>query len=102
MRRRLTKKISGAPKENLSRLTTEQTNRASADLDLKSSLEIVRVINDEDAKVVGAVRRALPQIARAVELIANAMQSGGQADLRRCGDQRQDCGSRRGGVSADV
>jgi N-acetylmuramic acid 6-phosphate etherase len=72
------KRRSGAPKEDLNRLTTEQTNRASTDLDLKSSLEIVRVINVEDAKVVDAVRRALPQIARAVGLIANALQKGGR------------------------
>ena len=65
-------------REHLSRLTTEQPNRASADLDLKSSLEIVTVINDEDAVVVGAVRRALPQIARAVGLIANALKRGGR------------------------
>ena len=65
-------------REHLGRLTTEQPNRASADLDLKSSLEIVTVINDEDAVVVGAVRRALPQIARAVGLIANALKRGGK------------------------
>ena len=36
--------------ENLSRLATEQPNRASADLDLKSALEVARIINAEDAK----------------------------------------------------
>ena len=72
------KRRSGKPKEELNRLTTEKTNWASTDLDLKSSLEIVRVINTEDAKVVDAVRRALPQIARAVGLIANALQKGGR------------------------
>jgi N-acetylmuramic acid 6-phosphate etherase len=65
-------------RENLSSLTTEQTNLASTDLDLKSALEVVRVINAEDAKVVNAVQRALPQIARAVGLIANALQRGGR------------------------
>ena len=65
-------------RENLSLLTTEQANRASTDLDLKSALEVVRVINSEDAKVVDAVRRALPQIARAVGLIANALKRGGR------------------------
>jgi N-acetylmuramic acid 6-phosphate etherase len=73
----LTRRASKA-RENLSRLITEQTNRASADLDLKSSLEIVSVINAEDLKVVEAVRRALPQIARAVGLIANALKRGGR------------------------
>ena len=72
------KRPAGKTREYLSRLTTEQPNRASADLDLKSSLEIVTVINDEDAVVVGAVRRALPQIARAVGLIANALKRGGR------------------------
>jgi N-acetylmuramic acid 6-phosphate etherase len=72
------KRRASKTREHLSRLTTEQPNRASADLDLKSSLEIVTVINDEDAVVVGAVRRALPQIARAVGLIANALKRGGR------------------------
>ena len=45
---------------------------------MKSSLEIVSVINAEDAVVVDAVRRALPQIARAVGLIANALKRGGR------------------------
>ncbi len=72
------KRRSSSTRENLSSLTTEQTNLASTDLDLKSALEVVRVINAEDAKVVDAVRRALPQIARAVGLIANALQRGGR------------------------
>lgn len=62
----------------LSGLTTEQTNRASADLDLKSSLEIARVINAEDAKVAAAVKRALPQIAKAIDMIAEALSHGGR------------------------
>ena len=72
------KRRSSTPQEDLSRLTTEQTNPASTDLDLKSSLEIVRIINAEDAKVAAAVKRALPQIARAIGLIATALQRGGR------------------------
>lgn len=78
MKRRSAKDRPGAAQENLNRLTTEQTNRASTDLDLKASLEIVSVINTEDAKVVDAVRRALPQIARAVDSITNALKRGGR------------------------
>ena len=62
----------------LSGLATERTNRASADLDLKSSLEIARIINAEDAKVAAAVGRALPQIAQAIDMIAGALRSGGR------------------------
>ncbi len=64
--------------ENLSRLATEQPNRASTDLDLKSALEVARIINAEDAKVAAAVQRALPQIGRAIDLIANALRRGGR------------------------
>jgi N-acetylmuramic acid 6-phosphate etherase len=63
---------------NLKRLNTEQTNSASADLDKKSSLEIVRIINREDAKVAKAVRQALPQIAKAIDLITAALSRGGR------------------------
>jgi N-acetylmuramic acid 6-phosphate etherase len=62
----------------LDQLDTEQVNRASADLDLKPSFEIAKIINKEDAKVAGAVRRALPQIARAINWIADALASGGR------------------------
>ena len=60
----------GKPRLDLRRLVTEQSNRASTDLDLKSSLELARIFNAEDAKVAAAVKRALPQIARAIDLIA--------------------------------
>lgn len=63
---------------NLRILETEQTNAASADLDCRSSLEIARIINTEDAKVAGAVRRALPQIAQVIEWIAAALAKGGR------------------------
>ncbi|HWF92957.1 MAG TPA: N-acetylmuramic acid 6-phosphate etherase [Terriglobales bacterium] len=65
-------------KENLSKLTTEQANPASANFDLKSSLQIARIINSEDAKVAGAIKRALPQIARAIDVIANSLKLGGR------------------------
>jgi N-acetylmuramic acid 6-phosphate etherase len=43
-----------------------------------SSLEIARVMNDEDATVAAAVRLALPQIARAIDVVANAIRKGGR------------------------
>ncbi|HEX9110830.1 MAG TPA: N-acetylmuramic acid 6-phosphate etherase, partial [Terriglobales bacterium] len=63
---------------NLRHLATEKTNTASAGLDRKSALEIARIINHEDAKVAAAVKRALPQIARAIDLIAAALSNGGR------------------------
>ena len=63
---------------DLQRLVTEKPNSASIDLDCKSSLEIVRIINREDAKVAGAVARAIPQIAQAIDWIAAALSGGGR------------------------
>jgi N-acetylmuramic acid 6-phosphate etherase len=66
------------PAPALNRLPTERTNPASRDLDRKSALEIARIINAQDAKVAAAVNRALPQIARTIDLIAAALQRGGR------------------------
>jgi N-acetylmuramic acid 6-phosphate etherase len=63
---------------SLQDLTTERANPRSTDLDLKPALEIARIINAEDAKVAGAVQRALPQIARAIDLVAAQFRRGGR------------------------
>lgn len=57
---------------------TEQLNPRSRGLDTKSTLEILRLINREDATVAAAVRRELPRIARAVDAIAAAFRNGGR------------------------
>jgi N-acetylmuramic acid 6-phosphate etherase len=57
---------------------TERANPASASLDTKSTREILRIINREDHKVAPAVARAIPQIARAVDLIAESLTQGGR------------------------
>ena len=62
----------------LEELPTEQLNPASSDLDLKSPLEIARIINAEDATVAGVVAGALPQIARVIDWIAESLANGGR------------------------
>jgi N-acetylmuramic acid 6-phosphate etherase len=64
--------------KGLHSLGTEKANRASANLDSKNAMEIARIINREDAKVAPAVKRALPQIAQAIDLIAGALSQGGR------------------------
>ncbi len=59
-------------------LTTEKRNAASANIDKVSTLEMVKIINDEDKKVAVAVEKVLPQIASAVDLIAEKIGSGGR------------------------
>jgi N-acetylmuramic acid 6-phosphate etherase len=62
----------------LRRLRTEQPNDAALDLDQKSSLEIAGIINAEDITVALAVTRVLPQIARAIDLVAAALRRNGR------------------------
>jgi N-acetylmuramic acid 6-phosphate etherase len=63
---------------DLRQLTTEQILSAASNLDQMSSLEIARLMNDEDATVAAAVRRALPQIARAIDTVADGLRNGGR------------------------
>jgi N-acetylmuramic acid 6-phosphate etherase len=63
---------------NLSRLSTEKLNPRAKNLDLKSALKIAQIINKEDAKVAAAVKRSLPQIAHAIDLIASRLAEGGR------------------------
>src|SRR5260370_26488960 len=62
----------------LDHLATEQPNPASTDLDTKSAVEVARIINSEDAKIASAVERALPQIAQAIDWIAESLAGGGR------------------------
>jgi len=77
-RKGLRLKPKGKTDNNLGRLRTEQSNSAAHDLDCQSSLEIARLINDEDSTVAAAVARALPQIARAIDLATSALRHGGR------------------------
>ena len=65
-------------RENLGKLGTERANPAAKELDALSALEIARVINSEDARVAPAVKRALPQVARAIDAIAAPLGRGGR------------------------
>ena len=62
----------------LSDLNTDRQNRASSDLDKLSALEIATLMNREDAKVLRAVRQALPEIAKAIDVVHNRLAKGGR------------------------
>ena len=61
-----------------SRLPTERRHPHSDALDRLSIPHLLRLMNREDAGVVRAVARALPQIARAVRLTARSLRRGGR------------------------
>jgi len=65
-------------KSDLRQLPTEQILSTAANLDQMSSLEIAQLINDQDATVAAAVRRALPQVARAIDVVADGLRHGGR------------------------
>ena len=57
---------------------TEQRNSRTRTIDAKSTIEILRAIQREDASVTRAISRALPSLTRAVEEIAKRLQRGGR------------------------
>src|SRR6201999_3121885 len=62
----------------LQELMTESVNSASQGFDTKSALEIARIINHEDTKIAGAVKKALPEIALVIDAVARALRDGGR------------------------
>ncbi|MDM8127372.1 N-acetylmuramic acid 6-phosphate etherase [Paraclostridium benzoelyticum] len=65
-------------KLNLSKLTTESRNQNTLNIDKVSTLEMVKMINEEDKKVANAIEIELPQIAEAIDAIVERMQKGGR------------------------
>ncbi|MGR5463105.1 N-acetylmuramic acid 6-phosphate etherase [Photobacterium damselae] len=65
-------------KIDLSQLVTESRNQASHAIDTLSTLDMVTVINQEDQKVALAVEKTLPEVALAVDAIADAFMVGGR------------------------
>jgi N-acetylmuramic acid 6-phosphate etherase len=59
-------------------LTTEARNPASADLDARTALEIVRLMNAEDATVPAAVATQAEAVARAIDVITDHLRGGGR------------------------
>ncbi|HZD33126.1 MAG TPA: N-acetylmuramic acid 6-phosphate etherase [Candidatus Angelobacter sp.] len=59
-------------------LKTESTNPASTDLDTMSALEIAEVMNQQDAIVPRAIKRVLPEVARAIDMIVQQLAEGGR------------------------
>lgn len=64
--------------EEISRLVTEQRNPASEKIDTMSTVDILKVINKEDRKIIPAVEKEIPYIARAVDLTVKAFKNGGR------------------------
>ena len=72
--------LSGSEKlfSEISQLSTEQRNPKSMVIDTFSTLEILRLINEEDKTVPPAVEKEIPYIEKAVELIVKSIKVGGR------------------------
>ncbi|OTA15458.1 phosphoheptose isomerase [Xenorhabdus vietnamensis] len=65
-------------KIDLSNMVTESRNPSSTHIDTLSTLDMLRVINDEDKKVAIAVEKNLPQVADLVDKVAEAFLQDGR------------------------
>ena len=68
----------GEQRTSLDELATEAWNADGADLDLRSTAELVELMNAEDARVPPAVAEASDAIAGAIDDIALRLQQGGR------------------------
>ncbi|ESA33286.1 n-acetylmuramic acid 6-phosphate etherase [Leptolyngbya sp. Heron Island J] len=59
-------------------LLTEQINPNSQNLDQLSTLEMVRVFNQEDQRTVDAIATAAPLLAKAIDRTATSLRNGGR------------------------
>jgi N-acetylmuramic acid 6-phosphate etherase len=66
---------------DLDQLATEGSNPRTTDIDRLDTLDVLERINDEDQVVAGAVRAALPELARAVDLALAGWEAGGRVVL---------------------
>ncbi len=64
--------------KDLKKLTTESRHPNSMDLDARSSLDIVKLMNDEDKQVAYAVEKEVEIIAKAVDVIIEQLNNHGR------------------------
>ena len=68
----------------LQKIATEQRNPNTTHIDTLSTLEMVRLINQEDQKVALAVAQVAPEIARAIDVITRQLSQGGRLFYAGC------------------
>ena len=71
--------------EDWKQIATEEKNRNTEKIDTLSTLEMVRLINEEDKKVAYAVERELARIAEAIDIISVKLREGGRLIYSGCG-----------------
>lgn len=67
------------------KIKTEERNERTARIDALSTIDMIRLINDEDKKVALAVEKEAEHIAAAVDVIAAQLEAGGRLIYCGCG-----------------
>lgn len=65
-------------KIDLTKIETEQRNQNSLSIDKENTIEILRIINNEDAKIAGAIKDKILIIAKVIDLIFDRFTKGGR------------------------
>ena len=63
---------------DITKLTTETNKKKKKNIDLLSTREMVRLINEEDKKVAYAIEKELDNVAKAIDLITENFKKGGR------------------------
>ena len=63
---------------DISKITTEKRNENTRNIDIASTCDILKMINNEDKKVPLAVEQAIDQIAAVVDVVTEAFRNGGR------------------------
>lgn len=64
--------------ENLNKLTTEDRNQNTMNIDKANTIDMVTLINEEDKKVAIAIEKEKEYIAEAIDVIAERLEKGGR------------------------
>ncbi len=63
---------------NINHLNTENRNPKTLHLDTMSTMELIRIMNEEDQKVIDTIKEALPDIERSIQLVIHALNNNGR------------------------
>ena len=63
---------------NISKLDTEQRNSNTQNIDMLSTIDIVKLINEEDKNVAISIEAVLPDVAQAIDEIYKRLKDGGR------------------------
>src|SRR5579885_1762499 len=72
------------------RNVTEDRNPRTMDLDVLDTVNLVRKVQEEDLEIAGVVQQCVPEIARAVDLIVQALRAGGKEAMFHAFENAED------------